>query len=104
VKRRGRDVKENAMSDDTDWTYDEQRREYARSVGPCTITAWHEQTGAWASSVDSPNSHNLIRRGFRSLEEAQAWGEAEAAALNAMTDERRRYRPRRSDERGEDDG
>jgi hypothetical protein len=75
------------MSDDADWTYDAKRREYTRSIGFCTISVWQAASGVWATSVDSPDSHNTVRRGFRSLEEAQAWGEAEAAALNAMAQE-----------------
>ena len=92
------------MSDDTDWTYDAQRREYSRSIGPCTISVWQEPNGTWAVSVDSPASHNPVRRGFRSLDDAQAWGDAEVAALNAMTQDGPPYPPRRRDERSDDDG
>jgi hypothetical protein len=92
------------MSDEAGWTYDEQRHEYTRAIGPCTISAWKVPNDTWAVSVDSPDSHNIIRRRFRSLEEAQAWGEAEATALNTMTQEGRQYPPRRRDAKRRDDG
>ncbi len=75
------------MRDETRWVYHEQRHEYSCSIGPCTITAWDHMHDRWSICINAPGRRSTVRHGFRSLEEAEAWSEAEVASLNAMTQE-----------------
>ena len=65
-----------------EWTSDTTGRRYTTTQGSCQGTVWQDATDLWTAIV---SAHGLAvgQNSFTAVEDAQAWCEAEVAALTA---------------------
>ena len=65
-----------------DWSFNPKTDIYALMVGPCTAEVWRIPSGYWGSEVTVAHQ-TQVRTIALTREDAQAWCEAQLAALGA---------------------